>query len=150
MPEENDRSAANVLTLDSDLEELERLRVFIDAFCDREGIPEQPRYHLSLALEELVVNVIKHGACAPAKGAIRLEMWMETGEVRMTLCDTGVAFDPMQAPPPSLDQNLLSRPVGGLGIYLVRCLIPLIRYRRHDGRNYLYLAKPVERDCFTL
>ncbi len=146
MPGANDSSEPDVLTLDSDLAELERLRAFIDAFCSREGIPEQPSYHLNLALEELVVNAIKHGACAPAKGAIRLEMRMEAGEVQITLCDTGIAFDPLQAPPP-LGPSLLPRPVGGLGIHLVRCLIPSIRYRRHDGRNYLYLAKPIARDC---
>lgn len=147
MPERDDSSGQDVLTLDSDLEELDRLREFIEDFCDREGVPEQTRYHLSLALEELAINAIKHGACEPRNGAIRLAMRIESGDVRITFCDTGVPFDPLQAPPPDLTQNLLSRPVGGLGIHLVRCLIPDIRYERHDGRNYLYLTKPVPRDC---
>ncbi len=146
MPEENDSSGQHTITLDSDLGELERLRAFIEGFCDREAIPDPTRYHLSVALEELIVNAIKHGACQSREGAIRLAMRMENGEVRMELSDSGIAFDPLQAPPPDLTQKLLTRPVGGLGIHLVRCLIPAIRYERRGGRNYLYLSKPVERD----
>ena len=142
----NDSSGEETLTLDSDLEELERLRGFIDAFCEREEVPEDSHYHLSLALEELVVNAMKHGVCQPRRSAIRLAMRMESGEVRITLSDTGVPFNPLEAPLPDLGQELLGRPIGGLGIHLVRCLIPSIRYERHDGRNYLYLNKPVKRD----
>jgi len=95
----------------------------------------------------LVINAIKHGACEPLSDAIRLSMRIEGGKVRMTLCDTGVPFDPLQAPSPDLTQKLPFRPIGGLGIHLVRCLIPGIRYERRDGRNYLYLTKPVNQDC---
>lgn len=147
MPEINNSSGDETVTLNSDLEELDQLRAFIDGFCDREGLPDETRYHLSVALEELVVNAIKHGACQPRDGAIRLAMRMESGEVRMTFCDTGVPFDPLQAPPPDLTQKPLDRPIGGLGIHLVRCLIPGIRYERRDSRNYLYLTKPATQDC---
>jgi len=141
-----DNSAGESITLASDLEELERLRKFIDGFCDQNGLPDETRYHLSVALEELVINAIKHGTCQPSTDAIRLSMRMEGGEVRMVLCDTGVSFDPLQAPLPDLTQKLPDRPIGGLGIHLVRCLIPKIRYERRDGRNRLYLTKPVDQD----
>ena len=146
MPELFDNSGEAIITLNSELEELERLRAFIEDFCGCGGLPDEIRYHLSVALEELVINAIKHGACQPTKDAIRLSMWMEGGEVRMTLCDTGVPFDPLQAPPPDLTQKLPYRPIGGLGIHLIRCLLPGIRYERRDGRNCLYLTKPVNQD----
>jgi serine/threonine-protein kinase RsbW len=149
MPEEHDRSRQQELTLDSDLAELERLRAFIDDFSDRAGLPEQTRYHLNVALEELVVNAMKHGGCSPREGAIRLSMGIESGEVQMVLSDNGGSFDPLQAPPPDIHQDVLCRPVGGLGIHLVRCLIPGIRYERRGGRNYLYMTKPICREGNT-
>ncbi len=150
MPDLSANAGRDSITLNSDLAELERLRMFIDGFCDREGLPDETRYHLSVALEELVINAIKHGACQPSNDAIRLSMWMQGGEVRMTLCDTGIPFDPLQAPAPDLTQKLPERPIGGLGIHLVRCLIPGIRYERRDGRNWLYVAKPARQDsAFT-
>ncbi len=143
MPEKHESSLQESLVLDSDLSELERLRTFIDDFSDREGLPDEIHYHLNVALEELVVNAVMHGRCEPRDGAIRLAMALEAGEIRIELSDNGSAFDPVQAPPPDLSQNVLSRPIGGLGIHLVRCLIPGIRYERRDGRNYLYMTKPI-------
>src|SRR5574341_1146729 len=105
MPGKNDSPGADTLTLDSDLAELERLRGFIDEFCRREGLPEESHYHLNVALEELVVNAIRHGACQPREAAIRLAMRMEGGEVRITLSDTGLPFDPLQAPAPDRSEE---------------------------------------------
>ncbi len=146
MPGIHASSGEDVLALDSDLAELERLQAFIDAFCEREGVPEEAHYHLNVALEELVINAMKHGGCDPKKGAIRLAMRVEDEAVRITLSDTGVSFNPLMAATPELNDNIRQRPIGGLGIHLVRCLVPAIRYERHDGRNYLYLTKPVKRD----
>ncbi len=143
MPGLSDNSREESVALNNDLEELERLRAAIDRFCDREGVPDETRYHLTLVLEELIVNAIKYGACQPEFDAIRLSMRMEGGEVRMTLCDNGVPFNPLEVPSPDLTQEVSNRSIGGLGIHLVRRLVPQIRYERRDGRNYLYLTKPV-------
>ncbi len=136
-------SQGNVLMLDSELGELERLTSFIDAFCAREGVPEEICWDLQIALEELVVNAIHHGGCDPKEGAIRLSIRKDGGEVKAVLCDSGIPFNPLEEPPPDLAGNLRERPVGGLGIHLVRNLIPSIHYERLGGRNYLYLTKPV-------
>ena len=98
MPGNNASGVENTLTLDSDPAELERLRSFIDAFCDRENVPEEAHYHLNVALEELVLNAMKHGGCDPKRGAIRLAMQRDGDALRITLSDTGVSFNPLQAP----------------------------------------------------
>ncbi len=140
----------SVLALDCDPAELERLRDFIDAFCKSERVPEETCYQLQVAMEELVLNAIKYGACEPRKGAIQLLIRREDNEIRADLSDCGIAFNPLEAPTPDLTGNLLDRPVGGLGIHLVRHLIPSIRYERRGNRNYLYLSKPVEPKSGTI
>ncbi len=139
----------SVLTLKSDLAELERLGEFIDGFCNLEGIPQETRYQLHVALEELVTNAIKYGRCEPKEGAIQLSIRKDNADVSVVLSDSGVDFNPLNAPPPDLTKSLHDRPVGGLGIHLVRQLIPSIRYERRGNRNYLYLTKPVKPDSGT-
>lgn len=146
MPEKETSPAESVLTLDSDVAELQRLEEFLDEFCERAGVSEEICYQLQVALEELVINAIKHGECEPKENAIRLAIKREGDEVSAVLSDSGVSFNPLNAPPPDLTKCLLDRPVGGLGIHLVRHLIPSIRYERNGNRNYLYLAKPVQQD----
>ncbi len=144
MPENDIASGENTLALDSDLGELDRLREFIEAFCAREGVADSVCYHLSVALEELAVNAIRHGNCDPRTGAIRITLRRKGDRLEVDYSDTGVTFDPLAAPPPDLTKDLGLRPIGGLGIHLVRCLMPEIRYERRNGCNCLLLAKPLD------
>jgi len=136
----------SVLALDSDIAELERLTAFIDQFCKLEAVPAETCGQLQVALEELVLNVIKYGECEPKKDAIRLVIRREGDEVRAVLFDTGVFFNPLDVPPPDLTGSVLDRPLGGLGIHLVRDLLQSIRYERCEGRNYLYFVKRLNPD----
>jgi len=132
-----------VLALDSDIAELERLTAFIDAFCELEQLPPETCYQLQVALEELVLNTIKYGECNPKEGAIRLTIRREGDEVCAVLSDSGICFNPLEAPAPNLAADVRDRPLGGLGVHLVRNFIPSMRYERREGRNYLYLARSV-------
>jgi serine/threonine-protein kinase RsbW len=133
----------NVLTLDSDIAELERLKKFVDTFSEMESLPEEICYHLQIVLEELVLNTMNYGLCEPAKGAIRLSMKRQGDDVIAILSDTGVHFNPLEAPTPELTGDVGVRKVGGLGIHLVRNLVQSLRYERREGRNYLYFAKHI-------
>jgi anti-sigma regulatory factor (Ser/Thr protein kinase) len=150
MRENEVNSGESVLTLNSESAELERLGEFIDGFCNLEGIPQETCYQLHVALEELVINTIKYGGCEPKEDAIRLSIRKVGAEVSVVLSDSGVDFNPLDAPSPDLTKNLLDRPVGGLGIHLARQLIPSIRYERRGGRNYLFLTKPVKPESGTV
>jgi len=133
------------LILDSDPSQLERLGEFVDSFCDRHQVAEESRYHLHVSLEELVLNAMKHGHCDPAKDAIRVGMRMDGGNIRIEIFDTGVPFNPLDAPQPDLGANIAERPVGGLGIHLVRCLMSDIVYERKENRNHLCLTKAAKK-----
>ncbi len=146
MRENESKPGESVLLLNSDIAELERLTAFLDAFCQSEGISDDICYQLQIALEELVINAIKYGGCEPKEGAIRLAIWKAADEVRAVLSDSGTAFNPLDAPSPDLTKSLRDRPVGGLGIHIARNLMASIRYERREGRNYLYLTKPVNSD----
>jgi len=55
--------------------------------------------------------------------------------------DDGKPFDPLQAPPPDLSLPLERRPIGGLGIHLIRNLMDEVSYARVGGRNVLKMVK---------
>jgi anti-sigma regulatory factor (Ser/Thr protein kinase) len=65
-----------------------------------------------------------------------------TGDsVAVEVEDDGRPFDPLQVPPPDLTLSLEQRPIGGLGIHLIRNLMDEVSYARRDGRNVLKMAK---------
>jgi anti-sigma regulatory factor (Ser/Thr protein kinase) len=50
----------------------------------------------------------------------------------------------LEADPPDLSRGLADRPIGGLGVFLVRSMVDSIDYRREDNRNILSFTFPVD------
>jgi len=63
----------------------------------------------------------------------------------LTVSDDGVPFDPLAVAPPDTSLPLEQRPLGGLGIHLVRHLVDEVTYERRGDRNVLTLVKAVDR-----
>jgi serine/threonine-protein kinase RsbW len=95
-----------------------------------------------LVLEELMVNIIKHGY-RTRPGKVDLELGFVLGsEVSLTITDQAPAFNPLlDAPRPDVSSSLEERKVGGLGLYLVRKSVDELFYDRREGKNILRLIK---------
>ena len=120
------------------LESLEPFRSFV---LDKAGeLPFPPELipKLELVLEELLVNVISYAYPEGLPGMI--EVGCGAFEERMfciQIRDQGRPFDPLGLPDPDLTLDLLERPVGGLGIYLVRQMAELVQYEYVEDSNQL-------------
>jgi serine/threonine-protein kinase RsbW len=115
-----------------------------DAWLRAEILPfasEPVRHDLALVLEEVLTNVIRHGYGAEAAGPIELSAEISDGRLRLEVRDQARAFDPFSAAPPDLEAGVEDRPVGGLGIFLVRRLMDRVEYRREEHENVLVMEK---------
>lgn len=114
----------------------------IEAFCARRGLPERVALSLSLVVDELLANILNHGGAETGLAPdIRLQLWLDQAQLVTELSDSGQPFNPLDAPPPELDLGLDDKPVGGLGIHLVRQLMDDVQYRREGAYNRLTLRQ---------
>jgi anti-sigma regulatory factor (Ser/Thr protein kinase) len=60
------------------------------------------------------------------------------------IADYGRIFNPLTADPPDLSRGLADRPIGGLGVFLVRSMVDSIEYRREGDRNILSFKFPLD------
>jgi anti-sigma regulatory factor (Ser/Thr protein kinase) len=129
------------LTLASDLAEIARLTERLAQFGQQHDLPDRAVQHMTLALDELITNVIEHGA--PGAGVtVQVHLWLEPGWLHAELLDAGKPFDPFaQARRPDLAADLDDRPIGGLGVHFVRTLIERTFYQRNGNQNIIRLAK---------
>ena len=121
-------------------EELQRINTALEEFGEGEDWPPKLLYRVNLALEELGLNVMTHGQEA---GASELEVIVtsEAETITIEIVDDGPRFDPLQdAPLPDVEADLPERPIGGLGIHLVRTMMEEVSYRYEDGKNRLTLV----------
>ncbi len=128
------------LNLLTNLEELSRINAEVDAMGEREDWSPSLVFRTNLILEELLVNIINHGHEA---GFDDFDVTLRSEPDRLTIevVDGGKPFDPVNdAPAPVLTGSLADRPVGGLGLHLVRSMVDEIRYKRTGGKNHVALV----------
>ncbi len=129
------------LVIQNDLREIETLTRFVEQFAEQHKLPPKLSFQINLALEELVTNIISYGYSDAGPHKIRLVLHMADGRLTAEVEDDGCAFNPLEAPPPDLDVPLEDRPVGGLGIHLVKNMFDSMDYRRENDKNWLILTK---------
>ncbi len=107
-------------------------------FAGRAGIAATDAARLAVVVEELVCNIVEHGA-PPAGSMIALTLARDGGRLRLTIADEAGPFDAGTAP--------VSRTVpergGGAGLAIVRRWTRIERYERVLGVNRLVLTLPL-------
>jgi serine/threonine-protein kinase RsbW len=105
------------------------------------GWPTAVANEIELIFEEWITDVLAYGLEARAEHFFRVELLAEEPCARFVVTDNGIPFDPTAAAPPNIDLPLEERPVGGLGIYMMRNLAASMSYERAEGRNILTIRK---------
>ncbi len=85
-------------------------------------------YGVQLALEEALVNAIKHGNRSDHDKRVRVLCHMSDRRLRIEIADEGAGFDPADVPDPTAPENL-EKP-SGRGILLMRSYMTRVEYNR--------------------
>ena len=96
---------------------------------------------MNLAVEEAVVNVMKYAYPSATKGEVTIEAHADNETLKFTITDHGIPFDPTTFEEADTTLSTEERPIGGLGIHLIRKMMDSINYNRIDGQNVLTLIK---------
>ncbi|QNK59810.1 ATP-binding protein [Paenibacillus sp. PAMC21692] len=131
------------LQLRNDMQELMRLNEELEAIGAELDWSPRAVLDLSLACEELVVNIVNYGYPVGSEGFIEVGLRASQDEVEITLADRGNPFDPFKDPDPLdlLEMDVDDRPIGGLGIFFVKRLMDEVHYEFADGMNQVRLRK---------
>ena len=131
----------NRLTLTNDISNIPLLAEFVEAIAEELELDMEISMSLNLALEEAVVNVMNYAYPKDTKGDILIDALTDDDCLKFVITDQGVAFDPTAKDEVDTSLSAEERPIGGLGIHLVRQLMDNIEYERKDGNNILTLSK---------
>ena len=123
------------------LEEIEKL-----ADAVNKALPDHDlAFSANLCLEELITNTIVHGLKGAADRFIHVRMSISDEWLEILLKDDAPRFDPfMQAPRPNLDLDINERPIGGLGVHLVKRLMDDVHAYSDGTGNLIVLLKRLQ------
>jgi len=125
------------LHLQNRIAEVARLVDAVESFGTHAGLSADLTYRLTLSLDEIVSNVIRHGYSDTNDHVVEVRLSVHDGVVTSVIEDDGHPYDPRESPEPDLSMPVEQRGPGGLGIFLVRQMMDSIDYARRDGKNVL-------------
>jgi anti-sigma regulatory factor (Ser/Thr protein kinase) len=127
----------------SELAEIARLAEQIEEFGANNNIEQSYIFNINLSLDELITNTINYGYDDCKEHQILINLYLAEGEIVIQVQDGGKPFNPLDMPDPDLNRELDERPVGGLGIYLVRTMMDQVEYERRGNLNIITMRKRI-------
>ncbi|MDD1734383.1 MAG: SpoIIE family protein phosphatase, partial [Methanothrix sp.] len=134
----------SLISVHSRDEEIPRVSEELVRIMSGAGFAGKHILDMQLAVEEAFINIIRHGYHG-AYGAILIAIDFQEGRLTVTIEDDAPPFDPTRFQEPDFSADLEKRPIGGLGIHLMRSLSDEMRYEFETGKNRLKLIKIKDR-----
>ena len=131
------------ITLKNDVREVEKLGSFVKQVAESLSLDKSLTGKLRLAVEETVVNVMEYAYPQGTTGDVNIRATSNGRRLKFIISDSGIPFNPTEVTAADTTLSAEERPIGGLGILLVRELMDSINYERINGQNVLTLTKSI-------
>ena len=128
-------------------QEYPRLQAFVEHACARAGCSARQRLRVMLLVEELFTNTVQHGRRGAASVPVKVSIGIRAGrEISVRYEDGAPRYDPFHHSRAKVDlsDSVVLRPLGGLGVLLIRELGRDVRYAWSRGRNRVTFVIPME------
>ena len=134
------------LTLHNNVEQIALLPEYVETVAKAAQLDNETVFNLNLALEEAVSNVILYAYPEGTDNVVDIEAKADGNQVSFVITDSGKPFDPTAKEEVDIDAEITDRPIGGLGIHLVRTIMDKVSYERKEEKNILTLILTTKND----
>jgi len=135
-----DKTGTRELTIRNALADLHRMSDWLADSARELELDRELAVRLKVCALEAVSNVIRYAYSDRDTHVIGLHLTVAGGRVTLEIDDDGRPFNPLslpdRAPLPDIDKAQMA----GIGVRIIRGLLPESRYEWRDGRNVLVLA----------
>jgi len=119
----------------------QRLVRALEEFGREHQVPAKALQAADLALEEHLTNISHYAFDDEAVHDLVVRLSIEEDCLQVEVEDDGKPFNPLAAPPVDTSVPLDQKPIGGLGLHLIRQFMDQCHYRRQGGKNLLRMRK---------
>lgn len=130
------------MTVDATVENIRTVTEFVDGILEASDCPMKAQMQIDIAIDELFGNIARYAyGDAVGQATMRAGYSPEDGAFTMVLIDRGMPYDPLAKSDPDVTLAAEDRPIGGLGVYMVKKTMDDIQYAYEDGQNILTVTK---------
>ena len=123
-----------------DINSLEEIFNFLKGFWKSKNISDDELYEIELTIEEIFTNFVKYNS--NTTNEIQIELLKQNSSLTIIITDFNVdPFNPLERPPYNTARKLEERPIGGVGIHLVKQYMDDIKYNYENRNSTITLIK---------
>ncbi|MBR6030202.1 MAG: ATP-binding protein [Clostridia bacterium] len=133
------------MTISATVDQIRGVTLFVNERLDAQGCSQRIKVQVDVAIDEILSN-IAHYAYNPETGpaTVRVEVEEDPLCVVIAFIDHGIPFDPLAEERPDLTHlPKAERPIGGLGLFMVKKTMDDVSYTYKDGQNILTIRKKI-------
>jgi anti-sigma regulatory factor (Ser/Thr protein kinase) len=124
--------------------EKQKVAQALEQFALEHQLPALVVQAADLALEEYLTNLMNYAFADNREHQIKVRLTVDSDFI-IEVEDDGPPFNPLEVPAVDTSVPLEQRPIGGLGIHLMRRFMDQIEYRSEGGANVLRMRKRLPR-----
>ena len=128
---------SDTILLEANIDNYAKLIDWLDKKCDDVRIESSYKTKLNIAVEEIFANVANY-AYPTNEGNVKVEFKIiDVNQVKMRFIDAGTQYNPLEKEDPDVTLGVEDRPIGGLGIFMVKNYMDEVNYAYEHGNNIL-------------
>ena len=131
------------LTVEAKTEKLDEVIAFIDEYLEKWGCSMKFITQIELAVEEIFVNIASY-AYKDKEGMATISIRHMGKDVEIMFSDNGTPYNPLEKEDPDMTLSVEDKPIGGMGIYIVKKSMNSVNYEYIGDNNVLKIRKDFE------
>ena len=123
-------------------DKLQEVLDFVSDVLDSKAVDMGLTTKIQIAVEEIFINISSYAyGDSAGEAIINIDVDEAKRLVKITFADEGVPYDPLEKPDPDINLAASERPIGGLGIFMVKKMMTDVSYEYTEGQNRLTITK---------
>lgn len=132
------------LDIEAKIDKLNDVLQFLEAQLEENNCSPKAQVQLDVAVEEIFVNIAHYAYSNKEDGRAIIDIEFPKDDyVSITFYDKGIPYDPLAKEDPDITLSADERPIGGLGIYMVKKSMDEVAYRHENGQNIFTIGKKI-------
>jgi len=128
------------ITVPAKMEYLDDIMNLVERILEQTQIAEQEKTRVLISAEEIFTNIASY-AYGERAGNVQMTCEVNVEKIKICFRDQGIEYNPLERPDPNFNIPFEDRPIGGLGVYMVKKYMDHVSYRRDDDSNVLTIEK---------
>ena len=122
-------------------DQVDTVRKFFDDYSKENKLTEKTVHDIQMALDELLTNIVNYGYEDSDEHKIDVRFGINDDAVRVEIIDDSKPYNILEKENPDISLSVEDKPIGGLGIFLIKKLMSNVDYYTKEGKNHLVMTK---------